>query len=257
MTPTTFETAITTIFKGEFTDALTIKDSFNNAVPTGIEIGNIESLNFEATQLFDSTIAAVKQGTILLIDLIRNRQEIYQIAKQIRNLEIKEKQDVIDMEEGTEWHERNKLIRFFVSSDKGDQFDQEKEEAKIAESIAEKFANQLRNFEFFIDEYILTIGSASDQNFLLLVEEWKALKKLKESLIIAKKNIQLGQSKLKTSVRCSKGSRRVNNDRSKKHFSFAMNQLKKQINVYKPIYENLTEKVESKILQVRNQLLIN
>ena len=237
MTPPTFEAAITTIFQGELAEVLAIQDNFSNAFSKEIAIENIDSLNFAATQLFDSTIVAIKQGKILLIDLIRSRQEIYQIAEKMKAIERKEKQDVIDMEEGTEWHERNKLIRFFVSSDKGDQFDQEKEEAKIAKSIVEKFANQLRSFEFFIDEYILTIGSISDQNFLLLVEEWKALKKLKESLIIAKKNIQLGQSKLKTSVRCNKGSRRVNNDRSKKHFSFAINQLDAQISVFKPIYE--------------------
>ena len=72
-----------------------------------------------------------------------------------------------------------------------------------------------------------------------------------------RRHIEQGQLKLKTSIRCSEGgSHRVNNDSSKRHFSFAINQLKEQINIFKPLHEQLTEKVASKISQVRNQLLL-
>lgn len=256
MTPPTFEEAITTIFKQVSTGILVIQDEQNNHLSAIEKTEDIEAVYFDVLQVFDRTIAEIKEGTILLIDLIRNREEIYQAAKKIKNLEIKEKQDVIDLEEGTEWHERSKFVRFFVSSEKGNQFDQEKEEAKRAESIVEQFGDKLTKFESFIDEYIVNVGTVTDSNFSLLVEEWKTLSKLKESLVLARKHIKLGKSKLTTSVRCSKGSRSVDNSRSNKHFSFASNQIASQIHIFKPIYEELAEQVESKILQVRNELLI-
>ncbi len=257
MTPPTFENAIATFFKQVSSEALVIEDIGDTTLSLASDLENIEVLYSDVVQTIDAIITEINQGTILLIDLIKHRQAFHQIAKKIADLEFKERQDVIDMEEGTQWHERSKFIRFFVSSDKGNQLDQEKEEAEIAKRLVVQFADKLTDFELFIDKYILNIGSANDPDFLVLVEEWKALGKLKASLISAKKNVELGQSKLKTSVRCSKGSRRVNNDRSKRHFSFAINQLKEQINIFKPIYEQLTEKVESKVSQVRNQLLIN
>jgi len=256
MTPTTFETAIITTFTQEYTEALVMQDLTNNPLPIALDTENIEVLYSDVMQLVDTTISEVNQGSILLIDLIKCRQAFHQIAKKIADLEIKEKQDVINLEEDTKWHERSKFIRLFVSSEAGNQFDQEKEEAKTAERLVKQFADKLADFESFIDTYILNIGAANDHNFLTLVEEWKDLSKLKDCLISAKKHIEQGQLKLKTSIRCSEGSHSVNNDSSKRHFSFAINQLKEQINIFKPVHEQLTEKVASKISQVRNQLLL-
>ena len=255
MTPPTFKETIVTIFKQESTETLIIQNE-EEALSTFEEANNIEVLYFDILEVLDSTVTEIKQGTILLIDLIRNREKFHQVAKKIGDFETKEKQDVIDLEENTEWHERSKFVRFFVSSDKGNQLDQEKEEAKRAKSIVNQFAGKLTNFESFMDEYILNVGAAADPNFSLLFEEWKTLGKLKDSLLSARKHIRKGESKLKTRVSCGDSSCRVDNSRSKKHFSLAMSQLDKQIEIFKPIYEELAEQVEAKILQVRNKLLL-
>ena len=257
MIPPTFEAAIANIFKEKSTETLETPAELNDSLGLIKETEHINVLYDEVTAVFEETINAIKAGTILLIDLIQNRQAIYQAAEKIRSLAIKEQQDVTDLEKEMQWHEKSSFARLFVTSDKGDQLDQEKEEAKIAKSITKQFADSLTEFESFLDEYILDTGMKYDHNFLLLVEEWKELSKLKESLFSARKHIRQGQSKLKTSVSCGESSCSVDNSRSKKHFSSAIRQLDKQIEVFKPIAEQLTEKVEIEVLRVRTQLLIN
>ncbi len=257
MIPPTFEAAIANIFKEKSTETLEMPAELSNSLPIIKETEHITILYDEVTAVFEETITAIKERTILLINLIDNRQAIYQAAEKISELEIKEQRDVTNLKKEMQWHEKSSFVRLFVTSDKADQLDQEKEEAKIAKSITKQFADSLTNFESFIDEYIINAGMKYDNNFLLLVEEWKELCQLTESLMSARKNIRKGQSKLKTSVSCGEGSCRVDNSISKKHFSLAMNQLDGQIEVFKPITEQLTEKVETTILRVRNQLLIN
>lgn len=257
MVPPTFEAAIANIFKEKSTEILETPAELNTSSRGIKETEHIAILYDEVITVFEDTITAIKDGRILLIDLINNRQEIYQAAKKIDELAIKERRDVTNLKKEMQWHEKSKFVRLFVNSDKADQLDQEKEEAKIAKSIIKQFTDKLTNFESFLDEYILDTGMKYDNNFLLLVEEWKELSKLKDILLSARKNVRQGQSKLETSVSCGEGYCDVDNRVSNKHFSLAIRQLEGQIDVFKPIAEQLTEKVESKILQVRNQLLIN
>ena len=260
MTPTTFTNAIIEAFnKNNFQlegDQL-LNDSIANDLPRNIQIDNAQMIFERLRDILHNTLNQVRADSILLADLRRLRIQFYEARDQFFILEEKEAADVKELERSTKWHERSKLIRVFVSSEAGEQLDQERAEAKLAKNIANHFAQHLKNLEEAIDQHILFTGDKHIPAFNQTVSLWRQIGNLQKSAYLAKDNITNAYSDFRHRTCNSCGSslsRSINHSNS--YLTVANKNLSDQLKILSPWHERLTKEVETAVDTIRRKLMI-
>ncbi len=235
-----------------------VKESIVNDITRDIHIDNAQSIYERLRDILHNSLNRVRGDAIALSDLRRLRIQFYEARDQFFLLEEKEREDVIEMERNTKWHERSKLVRVFVASETGEQLDQEREEARLASTIATQFAQHLKDLEEAIDQHILFIGDKHVPPFHDKVVLWRQLGNLRQSSQLARDKIRNAYDRISHGS-CSScgGSITWATQGSRNELSSADKNLNDQLQILSPWYDQLTNEVESTIDSIRTKLMIS
>jgi len=260
MNPTTFTNAIIKTFDKEGFDlegSQLIDESIANDLSRDIYIENAQMVFERLRDILHNALNQVRADTINLADLRRLRIQFYEARDQFFLLEEKEAADVQEMERDTKWHERSKLVRVFVSSEKGELLEQERKEAKLASAIATRFAQHLKDLEEAIDQHILFTADKNIPAFQQTVSLWRELGNLQKSAYLAKDNINNAYNDFRQTG-CSNCGTPINwsIERSGNYLKIANKNLSDQLRILSPWHDRLTKEVETAVDRVRKQLMI-
>jgi len=235
-----------------------LKESIANDVPRDIHIDNAQSIYERLRDILHNSLNQVRGDAIALSDLRRLRIQFYEARDQFFLLEEKEQEDVKELERNTKWHERSKLVRVFVSSETGEQLDQEKQEAHLASTIANQFAQHLKDLEEAIDQHILFIGDKHVPPFHEKVVLWRQIGNIRQSSQLARDRIRNAYDHI-THSSCSGCGNSISwaTKGSRSQLSSADKNLNDQLRILSPWYSELTNEVESTIDSIRNKLMIS
>lgn len=235
-----------------------LDESIVNDIPRDIHIDNAQPIFARLRDILHNALNQVRGDAIALSDLRRLRIQFYEARDQFFLLEEKEQEDVKEMERNTKWHERSKLVRVFVSSETGEQLDREREEAKLASSIANNFAQHLKDLEEAIDQHILFIGDKHIPTFHEKIVLWRQIGNIKQNSQLARDRIRNTYHRISQGSCSSCGNSIAWSTKgSKSELSSADKNLSDQLRLLSPWYDQLTKEVESTIDRVRDQLMIS
>lgn len=235
-----------------------IQASIATDIPRDIHIDNVQLVFERLRDILHNALNQVRAENISLADLRRLRISFYEARDQFFLLEEKETEDVAILERDVSWHERSKLIRVFVSSEAGEQLDQEKEEARLASSIAKNFATHLKDLEEVIDQQILFTGERNIPEFNEKVLLWRKLGTLQQNAKLAKDKIAHAYNSFRhTSCSSCGGSISWSTQGGRNSLSSADKNLNEQLKVVSPWHDQLTKEMENKVDEIRGKLMIS
>lgn len=224
-----------------------------------INIDNLQPVFGRLLNALNTTNVQTEADAISLAELIKLRAEFYDAQKKLVHLEQKEMQDVVDLKSSTKWHERSKLIRIFVSSEAGEQLEQEQAEVQEVTSAATHLSQQLEDLESVINYKILNTGEMVSSEFKEVVSQWRTIGQLKDDADAARKKIRTAHSYLSSGSSCRNCGFTTmggGSDASANYIAAADRQLQNQLATLTPWYNKLSAEVESTIDRVRESLAI-